>query len=274
MLSNGGFVLQSHMSKGESASEMELLSPEGRTIKALGPGGFYVVSRDGERVLAKSGLSTNIVVLAPDGSVIAQRTDDREPAAIVGDHAYLNGPDSSLEWNVRTGETRTLPGHLVAVSDDRTRGALRWDLDTAEGQTPGCWAVVDLTSASFPKLIERCGEQDNPMYFMPDSFSSSGTYLVGSNFIDGGYWFSAAVVRVADGRMIVGTNHNASGWTWRLSDDEKTLLISRNTSTPVSPATENTLQSCTLELECTELAPALPLNETQVVPAPRYVVPK
>lgn len=275
VLANGGFVLQSHMATGSSNSEIELLSPEGRVIKALGMSGFYVVSRDGTRILVKSGTSTAVVVLAPDGTVVGQRTDSREPAAVVGEFAYLNGPESSLEWNVRTGQTRTLPGHLVAVSDDRTRGALQWEVDNADGMSPGCWAVVDLASQSFPKLLEKCGEKDNPMYFMPGSFSRNGTYLVGSNFIDGGYWFSAGVVQVSDGTMVVGTGHNASGWSWRLEDDEQTLLISRNTSTPLSPTTHNALQRCTLSMECTNVQPELELDQTEgPVPGPRYVVPK
>lgn len=276
VLSNGGFFLQSHLSTGVSQSEMEVLSREGRTVQALGPAGMAVVAHDGSGIIAKSGLSGTVVAYAPNGSVIARRVDSREPAAIVGDHAYLNGPTSSLEWDIRTGVTRTLPAHVVAVSPDRTRAALQWEPPDGNGTSPGCWAVVDLTSPDATTLLKRCGTDGNPTWFMPSSFSSHGTYLVGNNAVDGGYWFLAAVVRVSDGAVIVGGSGTpvASGWTWRLTEDETALVISRNTTDPVAPATHNTLQRCTLAMTCTDLQPELPLDRHSDPPAPRYVVPR
>lgn len=276
VLSNGGFFLQSHMSTGVSQSEMEVLDPRGYTVTALGPAGVAAVAPDGTAILAKSGISNTVIAYAPDGSVIGRRTDNRDPAAIVGDYAYLNGPTSSLEWNIRTGATRTLPAHVVAVSPDRTRAALQWEEAGSNGTTPGCWSVVDLTRPDFTTLLKRCGTNENPTWFTPTSFSSHGTYLVGNNFVDGGFWFLAAVVRVSDGTVVVGSGGApvASGWTWRLTEDETALVISRNTTDVVSPATHNTLQRCTLALTCTDLQPELPLDRSSTPPAARYVVPR
>lgn len=276
VLSNGGFVLQSHLTVGASASEIELLSPSGRLVKRLGVSGLYAVSPDGRRVVVQDGQSSTVNVFAPDGSIVAGRTGGRMVAAIVGDYVYLQGDSAttSLEWNYLTGRTRTLPGHVVAVSADRTRAALQWMAPSADAMEDFCWAVIDLTTPDFRSIIERCGSTGNPNLFQPTAFSSDGSYLVGSNYVDGGYWFSAAVVRVSDGAMVLGGSLERggliAGWTWRLDDDD-TLLISRNPSAPKSE--QNSLQRCTLDLTCTELGPPLPLTGLPVGSA-HYVVPK
>ena len=276
VLDNGGFVVASHLSDGSSQSIMEILSPAGRLVTSLGVSGAYAVSPDGSRVLAKSGDSDTVVVYAADGSTVAQRKDDREVGAIVGDLAYLTGAaNGSLEWDVATGTTRTLPAHVVAVSPDRTRAALQWFVAT-DAMDEACWAVVDLTKPTFPKTVERCGAGQNPTMFMPTTFSSRGTYLVGSHYLDGGFWFSAGVVRVSDGTVVLGGigDRVVSGWTWHLGDDESTLVISRNTSNPLTPATRNTVQSCTLDLVCTALHPEVGLSSPSSFTEPRYVVPR
>jgi hypothetical protein len=277
VLANGGFVLQSHLSTGSSNSEMEILSPAGRTVRAMGQSGTFVVSPDGTRVLGKSGSANTVVFYAADGTVLGQRQDDREVGAVVGDVAYLTGDASrgSLEWDVATGRTRQLPAHLVAVSPDRTRAALQWFVAT-DAMDDVCWAVVDLTKPTFPRTIERCGAGENPTSFMPTTFSANGTYLVGSHYVDGGFWFSAGIVRVTDGEVVLGGNGDqvVSGWTWHLDPDESTFRISRNTSEPLSPATSNTLQVCSLSMECTEAQPRVDLSDRRGLTEPRYVVPR
>jgi len=277
VLANGGFVLQSHLSTGSSQSEMEILSPTGRTVASLGPSGMYAVSPDGSHVIAKSGDGDTIVAYATDGSTVARRTDAREVGAIVGDVAYLTGDASreSLEWDVATGATRALPAHVVAVSPDRRWAALQWFVAT-DAMDEACWAVVDLTKPSFPKTVERCGAGENPSMFMPTTFSSRGTYLVGSHYVDGGFWFSAGVVRVSDGTTVLGGTGDrvVSGWTWQLADDESTFRISRNTSSPLSPATRNTLQQCSIGLSCNDVGAELPTRDAGVSTDPRYTVPR
>ncbi len=277
VLANGGFVLQSHLSTGPSNSELEILSPAGRTVRALGQSGTCAVSPDGTRVLAQSGSANTVVVYAADGTVLGQRQDAREVGAVVGDVAYLTGDASqgSLEWDVATGQTRNLPAHVVAVSPDRTRAALQWFMAT-DAMDEVCWAVVDLTKPSFPRTIERCGAGDNPTSFMPTAFSAKGTYLVGSHYVDGGFWFSAGIVRVTDGQVVLGGNGDqvVSGWTWHLDADESTFRISRNTSEPLSPATSNTLQVCSLSMECSDAQPLVDLSDRRGLTEPRYVVPR
>jgi hypothetical protein len=277
VLANGGFVLQSHLSTGASNSEIEILSPAGRTVRAAGQSGAYAVSPDGTRVLVKDGSANTVVVYAADGTVVGQRQDAREVGAIVGDVAYLTGDTSegSLEWDVATGQTRRLPAHLVAVSPDRTRAALQWFVAT-DAMDDVCWAVVDLTKPAFPRTVERCGAGENPTLFMPTAFSAKGTYLVGSHYVDGGFWFSAGVVRVTDGQVILGGTGGrvVSGWTWHLDAGESTFRISRNTSEPLSPATSNVLQACSLSMECTEVQPRVDLSERGGLTEARYVVPR
>lgn len=276
VLSNGGFVLQSHLVVDGSSSEMELLSPAGRVVKRLGVSGSFAVSPDGTRVIAQDGRTMRLTVLAPDGSVLASRATDRYPAAVVGDFVYLQGDSAakSLEWNYVTGRTRTLPGHVAAVSADRTRAALQWTEAAADPMGDFCWSVIDLTDPGFRSVIERCGSKGNPNLFQPTAFSGDGSYLVGSNYVDGGYWFSAAVVRVSDGAMVLGGSQAdgtlVAGWTWRLDDDD-TLLVSRNPSAPKTEA--NSLQRCTLDLSCTVLGAPLPLTGMPVGSA-HYVVPR
>ena len=278
VLSNGGFFLQSHLTVGASSSEMELLSPDGQTVKKLGPSGFYAVSPGGTRVLVQDGSSKTITVLDPDGTVLGKRSDGRRPVAVVDDYAYLQGDGSttSLEWNFATDKTRELPAHVAAVSADRTRAALQ-GVAPSDTFDDFCWAVVDLSAPDVPTRIERCGPKQNPDLFQPTSFSHDGTYLVGSNYVDGGFWFSAAVVRVSDGAMVLGGSGEkvVAGWTWRLDPDD-TFVISRNTTAP--KAEQNALQRCTLDLSCTELAPALPMQPVSAlggaVAPPRYVVPQ
>ena len=137
-----------------------------------------------------------------------------------------------------------------------------------------CWAVADLTKSDFPGLIERCEPEDNPTSFMPNAFSKTGTYLVGSKYIDGGHWFIPAVFRASDGRGRARRDRAEADlwWTWRLSDDETSLLISRNTAADVfaDPA-QNTVQRCSLAMECTEVLPELPITQESQA---RYTVPK
>ena len=277
VLANGGFVPLSHLTTGSSNSVIESLPPAGRTVRAVGQSGAYAVSPDGTRLLVKSGSANPGVVYAAEGTVVGQRQDAREVGAVVGDVAYLTGDASqgSLEWDVATGQTRKLPAHLVAVSPDRTRAALQWFVAT-DAMDDVCWAVVDLTKPTFPRTIERCGAGENPTLFMPTAFSANGTYLVGSHYVDGGFWFSAGVVRVTDGQVILGGSGGqvVSGWTWHLDAEESTLRISRNTSEPLSPATRNTLQACSLSMECTEAQPPVDLSDRSGFTEARYVVPR
>jgi hypothetical protein len=266
---------------------MEILSPTGRTVRSLGASGMYVVSPDGSRVLAKGGSEDTVVVYTAAGGVVARLRDPvsdgttpavvRQVAAVVGDRAYLDAgaTSGSVEWNVATGETRTLPAHVVAVSPDRTRAALQWFVAT-DAMDEACWAVVDLTKPSFPRTVERCGAGENPAMFMPTAFSSRGTYLVGSHYVDGGFWFSAGVVRVSDGTTVLGGTGDrvVSGWTWHLDDDESTFRISRNTSQPLSPATRNTLQQCSIALSCNDVGAELPTRDAGGSTDPRYTVPR
>ena len=215
-------------------------------------------------MLAKDGTGNTLVVYAPDGTVVGQRRDTREVGAVVGGTAYLNGGPSegSLAWDLATGATSGLPAHLVAVSPDGTRAALGW-MVTTDAQDEACWAVVDLRRPTSPRTIQKCGPGENPTLFMPTAFSGRGTYLVGSDYVDGGFWFSAGVVRVSDGTVVLGGTGDAvvSGWTWHLDDDESTFVISRNTSKPVSPATRNALQHCSLALACTDVQPEVTLQD-------------
>ena len=77
VVSNGGFVLMSHLSTPNAQSVLEILSPTGRTVRRIGASGGYDVSPAGTRVLAKSGTSSTLFVYAAVGSVVAQRREQR-----------------------------------------------------------------------------------------------------------------------------------------------------------------------------------------------------
>jgi hypothetical protein len=276
VLSNGGFVLESQL--GENPTEIEILSPAGKTIKAVSrEGGSYVTARDGSIVVSETRFEGPVVVLSPEGTELARRSGAGSPVAVVGEYVYLGGEtaEQTTEWNYATGETRELPRYISAISEDRTRAALSWPVPNQEGYDR-CWAVVDLAKAALPTLIERCGQRENPQIFMPDSFSADGTYLVGNKYVDGGYWFIPAVYRASDGKdMLGGTPQKPiSGWSWRLDDDEASIVISRNTASDVTvePA-KNALQRCTLDMACTTLQQELPLADTLGM-QPRYIVPR
>ena len=276
VLSNGGFVLESQL--GDNPTEIEILSPTGKTIKAVSrEGGSYLTSRDGSIVVSETRFEGPVVVLSPDGTELGRRSGAGSPVAVVGEYVYLGGEtaEQTTEWNYVTGETRELPRYITAVSEDRTRAALSWPVPNQEGYDR-CWAVDDLTKAGFPKLIERCGRDENPQVFMPGAFSAGGTYLVGQKYVDGGYWFIPAVYRTIDGKdMLGGTPQQPiSGWSWRLDDNEAFIDISRNTASDVTTGqARNTLQRCTLDMACTTLQPELPLTDSLGM-QPRYIVPR
>lgn len=276
VLSNGGFVLESQL--GENPTEIEILAPTGKLIEAVSKeGGSYVTSRDGSIVLSETTFEGPVVVLSSDGTELGRRSGAGSPVAVVGEYAYLGGEsaEQTTEWNYVTGETRELPRYITAVSEDRTRAALDWPVPDQEGYD-NCWAVVDLTKGDFPKLIERCGQGENPELFRPRTFSTDGTYLVGEKYVDGGWWFIPAVYRTSDGKdMLGGTwERPIAGWSWRLDDDETSIVISRNTAPDVTvePA-RNTLQRCTLDMACTTLQQELPLTDSLGM-QPRYIVPR
>ncbi len=68
VLSNGGFVLFSQL--GEGPSEIEILSPTGRTTKTLSQdqGASYVTSRDGSIVVFRTRSEGPLVVLSSEGT--------------------------------------------------------------------------------------------------------------------------------------------------------------------------------------------------------------
>ena len=244
VLANGGFLLQSHQSTGSSQSEMEILSPTGRTVASLGLSGMYAVSPDGSYVIAKSGDANGdtIVVYAADGSKVAQRTDARDVGAIVGDVAYLTGDATrgSLEWNVATGATRALPGpRRRGVAGPHAGSPRVVRLDRRDGR--GVLGRRRPDEAVVPQDRRAVWSRREPDDVHADRVLRAGAPTSSArDYVDGGFWFSAGVVRASDGSRVLGGTGDrvVSGWTWHLGDDESTFTISRNTSTPLSPATE------------------------------------
>ena len=64
-----------------------------------------------------------------------------------------------------------------------------------------------------------------------------------------------------------------AGWSWRLDDDESSIVISRNAAKDLAGSPVNTLQRCTLSMACTALQPELPLTDSLQM-QPRYIVPR
>jgi hypothetical protein len=205
------------------------------------------------------------------GAVVAVRNDPGTAGAIVGDHAYLRPAPTdqavrSTEWNTATGTTREIPNVVWAVSRDGRLAAVRWHPPGADGYK-GCWAIIDL-AAGFGKKFEHCDS-----LFEPRAFSATGTYVIGDNYLDGGFVDNLAVTRADNGSFVIGGGEQAEwflGWSIRMSEDERTVLVARNTSPAnADPPLEATLLRCSLDLKCTTIQPE---RHFELIGRPPYVV--
>lgn len=277
VLDGGGAMVQSTMGKASTPIEYEILDPGGHTIRHIDaptrntPGHVarWAVSPDGRRVLFTTGRKAT--VYNASGAVVATRSDPGDAAAIVGDHAYLRpavGDEAlrSTEWNIATGKTRVIPNRVWAVSRDGRLAAARWVPAGADGYQ-GCWAILDL-GAGFAKKLERCGG-----YFEPRAFSATGTYVIGDNYLDGGFVENLAVARADNGSFVIGGEGRANwylGWSIRMSEDERTVLVARDTSPATSGShLDVTLIRCSLALSCTTVQPK---RHFELIARPPYVV--
>lgn len=262
VLDGGGSMVASSMDG--IATRYDILDSSGRTIRRIEapsedrPGSLarWAVSPDGRRVLFSTG--QKVTVFDASGAVVATRSSDGEAAAIVGDRAHLgpsspDGDGSSTEWDVATGATREIPHHVRAVDREGRLAAVSWQPPELGDGYLSCWAILDLQNG-FRSMLERCGG-----LFIPKEFSSDGTYVVGQNYIDGGDVYNLAVARAADGTFAIGGTDRADwflGWSIRMSEDEKTVLVARSTSPPgADRPLEVTLVRCSLTLECTTVQP-------------------
>ncbi len=111
---------------------------------------------------------------------------------------------------------------------------------------------------------------------MPTTFSSRGTYLVGSHYVRRRLLVQRRGRGPGQRRTVVlaETGCGRLRWTWHLDDDESTFVISRNTSRPVSPATSNALQHCSLALACTDVQPQSRCGTRAGSPSRATVVPR
>lgn len=277
VLDGGGAMVQSTMGKASTPIDYEILDPGGHTIRHIDaptrntPGHVarWAVSPDGRRVLFTTGQKAT--VYEASGAVVATRSDPGDAAAIVGDHAYLRpavGDEAlrSTEWNIATGKTRVIPNRVWAVSRDGRLAAARWVPAGADGYQ-GCWAILDL-GAGFAKKLERCGG-----YFEPRAFSATGTYVIGDNYLDGGFVENLAVARADNGSFVIGGEGRANwylGWSMRMSEDERTVLVARDTSPAnADPPLDATLIRCSLALSCTTIQPE---RHFELIARPPYVV--
>lgn len=261
VLDGGRIMLTSSMD--DETTDHEILDPAGRTLRRIdapasdAPGRVtrWAVSPDGTRILFSTG--EQVTVFDPSGGILATRSSPGEATAIVGDRAYLRGGDldreaPSTEWDVATGGTRELPSGVRAVSRDGRLAAISWPGEYDDYRS--CWAIIELDEG-FRKVFERCGG-----VFIPQTFSAKGTYVVGQHYIDGGDVYNLAVARANDGTIVVGGEARADwflGWTMRMSEDEQTLLVARNTTAEgADRANEVALVRCSLDLGCTTLEAA------------------
>jgi hypothetical protein len=277
VLDGGGVMIASSTDAGRT-SAYAILGPDGRTLADIDapatdrPGRLarWAASPDGRRVLVSTG--ERAIVYSAAGAVVSERAETRQAAAIVGNRAYLRPDDptsteSSTEWDVAAGTTRALPNGVRAVSRDGRLAAINWHPPELGDGYASCWAIIDL-EGRFQKALERCGGS-----FLPDAFSATGTYVIGENYLDGGDVDNLAVARADDGSFAVGGADRPDwflGWSIRMSEDEQSILVARNTS----PATadrplEVTLVRCSLDLQCATLEPEL---RFEWLARPPYVV--
>ena len=259
-LQAGAVVVSWH---GSGPTSTQVLDVNGRALINLGDTHQWVVSRDRSRVATSNGRT--VTVLDHAAKVLATRSTASRPIDIVGNEVYLASDNGSQEWDLATGATRTLPKGLVAVSPSQDRAAITYRV--SPDSLDSCWAVVDLTSSRSTRLVEKCGSP-----YLPSAFSANGTYLVGENVSDGGFFSSFGIVRADTGKAVFGggpsSDDEGAGWGVRLGADERTVWLSANTSTPRFPAEANSVEQCTIGAGCSGVTPSLKTPRSQ----PRYVV--
>ncbi len=277
VLEGGGVMLASSTDAGRTTT-YAILGPDGATVRDIEgpttdrPGSLsrWAASHDGRRVLFSTGERATVYTAA--GTVVSERPETRQASAIFGDRAYLRPDDptsteSSIEWDVAAGTTRALPNGVRAVSRDGRLAAINWHPPEMGDGYASCWAIIDL-NAGTRKVLERCGG-----VFLPEAFSANGTYVIGENYLDGGDVENLAVARAEDGSFAVGGPDRPNwflGWSMRMSEDEQSILVARNTS----PATADrplqvTLVRCSLDMQCTTVEPE---RRFEWLARPPYVV--
>lgn len=277
VLDGGGAMVQSTMGKASTPIEYEIVDPTGHTVRHLDapttnlPGHVvrWAASPDGRHVLLTNGQRATVYDAA--GTVVAVRSDSGTAGAIVGNHAYLQPAPTdqavrSTDWNIATGKTRVIPNRVWAVSRDGRLAAVRWHPPGADGYQ-GCWAILDL-EAPFAKKFEHCRS-----YFEPRAFSATGTYVIGDNYLDGGFVNNLAVARADNGTFVIGGAERAKwylGWSMRMSEDERTVLVARDTNAPSSDThLDVVLIRCSLTLTCTTVQPK---RHFELIGRPPYMV--
>lgn len=259
----GGAVVVSWVQGSGTTTVTQVLDAKGRKLADLGDIRGWAVSRDRARIASWDGRTVRVLDSA--AKVLASRGVGSRPIDIIGDDVYLVGDSGSQEWNFVTGRSKTMPQGPVAVSPSRDRAAIVYP--TTPDSLDSCWAVVDLSSSRFKKLVAKCSN-----VYAPSAFSAGGTYLIGKNMTDGGLYSSFAIVRVATGKAVFGGDPNSAddkaGWSVRLGGDERTIWFSANTSPLGVSAKSNSLKQCTIGAGCSEIAPSMKTPRSQ----PRYVV--
>ncbi|MEW1952163.1 hypothetical protein [Terrabacter sp. NPDC080008] len=192
----------------------------------------------------------------------AQYSPGLVPVGIVGSTVYAQRGSlgSSLSWDVGTGKTQRIAGHITAVDAAQRTAVIAPDPNTAPKDY--CNELRDLDTGltrwrlCAPILIR--------------SFSSDGSYLLGTGTIDGidpsqlsadGKRFrygTLVVVRTSDAALVLqgGTDPSGKGSpsTYRLGGDSALTA-----QVAVTPSQRN-LQRCTLDGVCEVVAPARPRN--------------
>lgn len=271
---------------------------DGRLLVRVGPArsydGRYVVMDTTGRVRADLG-SRGVDGAVTDGSLIALANPDRtggstvvdtrgrkvasgpateNPTDLADGWVLLVDPDTQKArlWDPRTGSKLALPTGTRRLSDDGRRAMGSTDA-APEGER--CWFVVDLTTSTPRKVLERCGDDENPEGFAAGEISPDGRWLLGSSYTDGGFYFRMAVADARTGEVVVGRathGDGVAGWTWEFTPSGK-ILFSRNTARPASPAVRNDLVRCTVRLVCTQVGKDVTLADAGGgLTYPRYVV--
>lgn len=241
----------------------------GTVVDDLGRPQQVEVSRDGRLLAVQKGVGASITALDQRGRRLGSRDLGGAVVAVADGWVWSTSQTGTKGWEVATGRVRTLTSRLTAVSADGRRGGAT--SFSSEGQRR-CWRVVDLTKASAPALLERCGA-DNPEGFTPQEFSANGRLVIGTDDADGGFYSRVVVARASSGKVVVGRSvqgERVDGWTWALAADSSSILFSRNTAEPRFPASRNDLARCTLDLSCAQVEDVVRLSGD--VTQPRYVV--
>lgn len=236
---------------------------DGADYVAAQDGTLYVVADDRGNLTAYDPQGGRVAALGVAACDCPEQPDAYSPGlvpvGIVGSTVYANRGNlpGAIAWDVTSGDTQRIEGHLTAVNAAQRTALVSPDPAAAEKQV--CNELRELPSGTTRWRL--CA----PLVFR--SFSTDGSYLLATGYIDGldesqlnpdrsFRYGGLVVVRTSDAAVVLegggdgGGRATGSPVTYRMGDDAAITV-------QVGGANgKRTLQRCTLQGDCEVVAPS------------------